>query len=141
MISELTVAAVMTQVGARLEAVEDEPPGPWLAALLESIDVTKLSDWDMPAYLRASAKLQAWSASLTSEAVAEFASRSGQFGADKEIALALREPVGAAQRRMWIAQRRCRLPTTRRLFRHGAGLTSVQEHGIYRVGGEPGIRE
>jgi hypothetical protein len=47
--------------------------------------------------------------------------RPGGFGADKEVALALREPVGAAQRRIHHARRMQRLlPTTRRLFREGA---------------------
>jgi hypothetical protein len=96
------------------------PAGPWLAAFVESIDVTTLTDWDLPAYLRAAARVQAWASSLVAEGVAELASRSGEFGADKEVALALREPVGAAQRRIWMARRLRRLPTLRRLFRAGA---------------------
>jgi hypothetical protein len=84
MFTEVVVAApAMTGTGARLGAVEDEPAGPWLGAFLASIDVSKLTEWDLPAYLRASAKLQAWSASLTAEAVAEFSSRPGEFGAEK----------------------------------------------------------
>jgi hypothetical protein len=118
--AEMPAAPAMTAVGARLEVVEDELAGPWLGALLASIDVSTLSEWDMPAYLRAAAKHQAWSASLVAEGVAELASRQGDFGADKEIALALREPVGAAQRRIWHARRLRRLPTLRRLFRAGA---------------------
>jgi hypothetical protein len=39
---QLTVAAAMSEAGARLEAVEDEPVGPWLAALVASIDVNTL---------------------------------------------------------------------------------------------------
>lgn len=119
MFADVVAPPVMTDVGARLEAVEDEPAGPWLGALLHSIDVTKLTEWDMPAYLRAAAKHQAWSASLVTEGVAELASRPGGQGADKEVALALREPVGAAQRRIWIASRLRRLPTARRLFGRG----------------------
>jgi hypothetical protein len=43
------------------------------------------------------------------------------FGSDKDIGMALREPVGAAQTRMHHAKRlRQMLPTTRRLFRSGA---------------------
>ena len=120
MFAEVEVPAVMTAVGARLEAVEGEPAGPWLGAFLASIDVTTLTEWDLPAYMRATAKHQAWSASLVSDGVAELASRSGEFGADKEVALAMREPVGAAQRRIWHAKRQRRLPTLRRLFRAGA---------------------
>lgn len=110
----------MTGDGAVLEAVEDLPAGPWLAALLDSVDPARLSEWDLPAYVRACARLQAWGAARLSDGVAELASRPGEFGADKEVALALREPVGAAQRRIHQAMRLRRLlPTTRRLFRCG----------------------
>jgi hypothetical protein len=105
----------------QLEAVEEVPAGPWLAAVLDCIDPRSLSEWDLPAYLRACARVQAWAAARLSDGVAELASRPGGFGADKEIALALREPVGAAQRRIHHARRLRRLlPTTRRLFRSGA---------------------
>ena len=115
------IPAVMTGAGARLEAVEAVPAGPWLAAVLDGIDPRQLSDWDMPAYLRACARMQAWSAARCSDGVAELASRPGGFGAEKEVALALREPVGAAHRRIHHARRLLRLlPTTRRLFRAGA---------------------
>jgi hypothetical protein len=117
--SELSVPAALSGIGARLEAVEDEPAGPWLGVFLHSIDISKLTEWDVPAYLRATARHQAWAASLTVEAVGELASRPGGYGADKEVALALREPVGAAQRRIWHAKRLRRLPTLRRLFRAG----------------------
>jgi hypothetical protein len=78
--SELSVPAALSGIGARLEAVEDEPAGPWLGVFLASIDITKLTEWDLPAYLRATAKHQAWAASLTVEAVGELASRPGEFG-------------------------------------------------------------
>src|SRR4051812_24732328 len=77
-------------------SVEDVPAGPWLAALLDVVDPRTLSDWDMPAYLRACARLQAWAAARLSDGIAELASRPEGFGADKEVAIALREPVGAA---------------------------------------------
>jgi hypothetical protein len=116
----VAVPAVMTAPGVALEAVEEVPAGPWLAALLDSVEVAKLSEWDLPAYLRACARVQAWAAARLSDGVAELASRPGGFGADKEVALALREPVGAAQRRVHHAKRLRRLlPTTRRLFRWG----------------------
>jgi hypothetical protein len=122
--AEVPVASAMTGVGARLEAVEDEPAGPWLAAFVGSIDRSKLTEWELPAYLRAAAKVQAWSSSLVMEGVAELASRAQafgtEFGADKEVALALREPVGAAQRRIWQAKRLRRLPMLRRLYAAGA---------------------
>src|SRR4051794_22731296 len=115
------IPAAMTGAGVWLETVEDVPAGPWLAALLDLVDPRTLSDWDMPAYLRACARVQAWAAARLSDGVAELASRPEGFGADKEVALALREPVGAAQRRIHHAKRlRQILPTTRRLLRSGA---------------------
>jgi hypothetical protein len=133
LLGELSVPAAMSGIGARMEAVEDEPAGPWLGVFLDSIDVTKLTEWDLPAYLRLSAKHQAWATSLTADGVAEIASRPGGFGADKEVALALREPVGAAQRRIWVAQRLRRLPTLRRLFR--AGMVSGKHRSGDRAAG------
>src|SRR3954453_19114970 len=119
--TEAEIPAVMTGPGVRLEAVEDVPAGPGVAALLDEVDPRKLSEWDLPAYLRACARLQAWAAARVSDGVVELASRPGGFGADKEVALALREPVGAAQRRIHHAKRlRQLLPSTRRLFRWGA---------------------
>src|SRR3954466_7469600 len=116
----VSLPAVMTSPGVRLEAVEEVPAGPWLAAGLDSIDVWQLSEWDLPAYLRACARVQAWAAARLSDGVPELAARAGGFGADKGVALALREPVGAAQRRIHHARRlRRMLPTTRRLFRRG----------------------
>src|SRR3954468_2925097 len=94
------IPAAMTGAGVRLEAVEEVPAGPWLAAVLDSVDPRELSEWDLPAYLRASARMQAWAAARVSEGVAELASRPGPFGSDKDIGMALREPVGAAQRRI-----------------------------------------
>jgi hypothetical protein len=127
--AEVQVATAMTGVGARLEAIEDEPAGPWLAAFVGSIDRSKLTEWELPAYLRAAARVQAWSSSLLMEGVAELESRAqaigAEFGADKEVALALREPVGTAQRRIWQAKRLRRLPTLRRLF--AAGTVSEKQ--------------
>src|SRR3954452_676846 len=118
---EMSLPPVMTSPAVLLEAAEEVPAGPWLGALLAGIDVTQLSDFDLPAYLRAGAKLQAWSAGMLADGVAELAARPGGFGADKEVSLALREPVGAAQRRIHDATRLRRLfPRTRRLGRAGA---------------------
>src|SRR3954453_1585896 len=115
------IPAAMTGAGVRLEALEEVPAGPWLAAGLDSIDPRQLSAWDLPAYLRASARMQAWAAARVSDGVAELALRTGDFGSDKDIGMALREPVGAAQRRIHHAKRlRQMLPTTRCLFRAGA---------------------
>ena len=111
----------MTGHGVQLEAVEDVPAGPWLAAVLDCIDPSNLSEFDLPAYLRACGRVQAWAAARLSDGVAELASRPGGFGADKEIAFALHEPVGAVQKRIHHATRlRTMLPATRRLFRQGS---------------------
>src|SRR3954447_18656003 len=88
LLGEVSLPPVMTGIGVRLEAVEDVPAGPWLAALLDSVDPTALSEWDLPAYLRACSRMQGWAAACVSEAIAELASRPGGFGADKEVALA-----------------------------------------------------
>src|SRR4051812_8328596 len=118
--TDACIPGVMTGDGVRLEAVEEVPAGPWLAAVLDCIHPRQLSEWDLPAYLRACARVQAWAAARVSDGVAELASRPGGFGADKEVALALREPVGAAQRRIHHAKRLRRLlPRTRELFRRG----------------------
>src|SRR3954454_8571907 len=119
--TDVALPGVMTGRGVQLEAVEEVPAGPWLAAGLDCIDPRSLSEWDLPAYLRGCARVQAWAAARLSDGVAELASRPGGFGADKEVALALREPVGAVQKRIHHAKRlRRMLPTTRQLFRSGA---------------------
>jgi hypothetical protein len=120
MTTAFDLPVLMTAQGAALETMESVPAGPWLAATLDDIDLKRLSEWDLPAYLRAAARVQAWAAALLSDAIAEMASREDGFGADKEVALALREPVGAAQRRVHYAKRLRRLlPETRRLFLRG----------------------
>jgi hypothetical protein len=131
--AEVEVAAAMTGVGARLEAVEDVPAGAWLGVFLASIDRSRLTEWDLPAYLRAAARHQAWSASMLAEGIAELDARAREFGVDfgpdKEVALALREPVGAAQRRIWHAKRLRRLPTLRGMF--AAGAVSEKQVGEF----------
>ena len=110
---------MMTPDGASLETMESVPAGPWLAHALDEIELSQLSDWDLPAYVRAAARVQAWAAAVLAEAIADLANRQGEFGADKEVALALREPVGAAQRRVYYAKRLRRLAQTRRLHLRG----------------------
>jgi hypothetical protein len=115
------IPALFTGDGAVLEAVEDLPAGPWLAIVLDSIDPSKLTPWELPAYLRAAARVEAWAAARKAAAVAELASRPELPGPDKEVALALREPVGVAQTRVHHARRmRNLLPETWRRFRDGA---------------------
>ena len=126
----------MTADGAALETMESVPAGPWLAETIDEIELKHLSDWDLPAYLRSVARLQAWTAALMAEAIAEMTSREDGFGADKEVALALREPVGAAQRRVHYAKRLRRLlPETRR--RHLRGdLTEKHVNAMIEATGD-----
>jgi len=114
------IPGTFTGDGCVLEAVEDIAAGPWLAIVLDSINVSALTSWEMPAYLRACGRVEAWAAARKTEGVVELSSRP-DAGADKEIAMALREPVGAAQTRIHFSGRLRRLlPRTWRLFRAGA---------------------
>ena len=126
---------LMTATGAALETMESVPAGPWLAETIDEIDLKDLSEWDLPAYMRACARMQAWSAARLSDGIAELASREGGFGADKEVALALREPVGVAQRRVHYATRLRRLlPETRRLHQRGV-LSEKQANALIEATG------
>jgi hypothetical protein len=53
--------------------------------------------------------MAAWANAQLAAGVAELAARPDAVGPDKDIALALREPVGAAQRRIWWCKRLRRL--------------------------------
>src|SRR3954454_13330645 len=114
------IPGVFTGDGCVLENVEEVPAGPWLAIVVDSIDPSRLTSWELPAYLRACARVEAWAAARKTGAVAELASRTDVVGPDKEGALALREPVGAAQTRVHFSRRLRRLlPQTWRRFGHG----------------------
>jgi Domain of unknown function (DUF222) len=103
------IPGAFTGDGCVLENVEDVPAGPWLAIVLDSIEPSRLTSWELPAYLRACARVEAWAAARKTGAVAELASRVDAVGPDKEVALALREPVGAAQTRVHFSRRLRRL--------------------------------
>jgi hypothetical protein len=103
------IPGAFTGDGCVLENVEDVPAGPWLAIVLDSIEPSRLTSWEIPAYLRACARVEAWAAARKTAAVAELASRMDAVGPDKEVALALREPVGAAQTRVHFSRRLRRL--------------------------------
>jgi hypothetical protein len=103
------IPGAFTGDGCVLENVEDVPAGPWLAIVLDSIEPSRLTSWELPAYLRACARVEAWAAARKTAAVAELASRVDAVGPDKEVALALREPVGAAQTRVHFSRRLRRL--------------------------------
>ena len=99
------VPAMATHDGELLARLCELPAGPWLAVVIDEVDLTELTAADMPAYLQACQRVQAWSAARLSAAVDRFASLDGAHAVDKEIALALCEPVGAAQTRIWQARR------------------------------------
>ncbi|HET7530749.1 MAG TPA: DUF222 domain-containing protein [Mycobacteriales bacterium] len=125
-----TIPGVFTGDGCVLEALEEVPAGPWLAVVIDSIDPSRLTSWELPAYLRACSRVEAWAAARKTATVAEMAGRPDACGPDKEIGQALREPVGAAQTRVYFSRRLLRLlPQTWRLFRHGE-LTEKQAMAV-----------
>ena len=87
--------------GELLGALDDVPAGPWLGQLLDSVDVSSLTTFELPSFLRQCARQRAWVDAKLAAGVAELASRPDAVGADKDVAFALREPVVAAQRRIW----------------------------------------
>src|SRR3954454_11887332 len=116
------VPAAVTLDGELLGALEDAPAGAWLAQLLDGVDVTSLTTFELPTYLRTAAKVQAWAASCVDSGVAELASRRDvdNVAADADIALALREPLRLAQTRIYRALRlRGLLPAFKRAFHRG----------------------
>ena len=116
------MGAAATADGEALAGVSHCPAGAWLGVVLESIDVSRLSRWDLPTYIAACAKQQAWAASLLDTAVAEFASRPPDLNVsvDVEVSHALREPLAVAQRRVHRALRLRRLlPLFKAAFARG----------------------
>jgi len=124
------VPPVVSLDGELLGALEDTPAGPWLAELLAAVDPSRLSTWELPTFLRACSRMQAWSSAQLAGAVAELACRPDAVGPDKDVALALREPVGAAQTRIWWCRRLRRLlPGVRHAFASG----DLTERHVVRV--------
>jgi hypothetical protein len=118
--TDVTPGEVGTTTGELLREVADMPTGAWTAVLLDGINPTELPAWDLPAYLTVCGRVQSWAAAMLTDGVAELASRPDVEGPDMEVAVALAEPVGVAQRRIWCASRlRRRLPQTMRRFRYG----------------------
>ena len=96
--------------GEKLAYLNDVPAGPWLAVLLSEVNLSTLTQWDMPAYLQAWERLRTFASAHLAAGVARFASMPDVgAGVDKEVALALCEPLGAAQTRIWQAKRSVRL--------------------------------
>src|SRR3954463_740612 len=116
------VPPAVTLDGELLGALEDAPAGAWLAEMLDGVDVTSLTTFELPTYLRTAAKVQAWAASCLDSGIAELASRRDvdNVAADADIALALREPLRLAQTRIHRALRlRGLLPAFKRAFHRG----------------------
>ena len=95
------VPPAVTLDGELLAALDEAPAGPWLTELLAGMDRSRLTTFELPTYLRMCSRMQAWAAAQLTAGIAELASRPDAIGADKDIAFALREPLGAAQRRIW----------------------------------------
>src|SRR5947199_1656913 len=102
---ERAVPAAVTLDGELLGALDEAPAGPWLAEMLDAVDRSTLTTFELPTYLRMCSRIQAWAAAQLAAGVAELACRPDAVGPDKDVALALQEPVGAAQRRIWWSKR------------------------------------
>ena len=105
----VVVPPAVTLDGELLSALDEAPAGPWLAEMLAGVDRSALTTFELPTYLRMCARMQAWAAAQLAAGVAEFASRPDAVGADKDVAFALREPLGAVHRRIWWGKRLRRL--------------------------------
>src|SRR6476646_6932975 len=99
------VPAAVSLGGELLGALDDAPAGPWLAQMIDAVDVSTLTTFELHTYLRQCSRMQAWAGAQLAAGVAELASRPDAVGPDKDVAVALREPVGAAQRRIWWSKR------------------------------------
>src|SRR4051812_9373236 len=99
------VPAAVSLDGELMSALDEAPAGSWLAQLLDGVDVAKLTTFELHTHLRMCSRMQAWAAAQLAAGVAELASRPDAIGPDKDVAFALREPVGAAQRRIWWSKR------------------------------------
>src|SRR6476646_8349168 len=103
---EVGAGPASTGDGEMLAHLDEVPAGAWLGVVLESIDRSKLTALDLIAYQQACTRLAAWVAAQQSAAVAQFAAcPHPDVAPDVEVGFALREPRGAAQRRIWQARR------------------------------------
>ena len=71
------VPAAVSLDGELLGALDEAPAGPWLAQLLDQVDVRKLTTFELDRYLRQCSRMQAWSSARLTAGVAELASRAG----------------------------------------------------------------
>src|SRR5438105_814355 len=105
LLDEVAVGPRSTHDGELLGKLVEMPAGAWLAVVLESIDPTSLTASDQPAYLQAWERVRSYAAAQLTAGVARLASMPQADCPDAEVALALREPIGAAQTRIWRAKR------------------------------------
>src|SRR4051794_17646639 len=77
-----------TPVGELLAQVADAPAGAWMAVALDGVDPKLLRLAELPSYLSACARMQAWAAAKLTDGVAELASRRDVDGVDVEVAVA-----------------------------------------------------
>lgn len=137
LLDEVSVGPRSTHDGELLGQLVDMPTGAWLAVVLESVDPSSLTAWDMPAYLQAWDKVKSYAAAQLTAGIAQLAAMPDSEGTDKEVAFALREPVGAAQTRVWQAKRLCRLlPATFARFSRG---DLSERHALAVVDGSAGV--
>jgi Domain of unknown function (DUF222) len=107
--------------GELLGRLNDAPAGAWQAVMLESIDVEALTAEDLLEFLRATGRMIAWVAAMQVRAVARLTRLRGPASAAVELGCALREPLGAAQRRVHYASTLVRrLPATLAAMARGA---------------------
>lgn len=122
----------------RAAQLDSEPPGPWLAALLERLNPQRLAGDAVVAYIGACERQAAWAQSRQLEAIRELAHRRppvarcelagpdertatasvSRFAAD-EVAAELRISRRGAEQRIGLALAVARLPLTRAAFANG----------------------
>src|SRR5436309_7230517 len=135
----VAVPAAVTLDGELLGALDEAPAGAWLAQMLEGVDPIRLTTFELPTYLRMCSRMAAWANAQLAAGVAELAARSDAVGPDKDIALALQEPVGTAQRRIWWSkQLRRRLPA---IWRRMAAGDLSERHAIRLVEVTAGVED
>jgi hypothetical protein len=82
---------VSTPVGELLGPVNEQPAGAWTAVVLDGIDVAELSSADLPDFLAAAARTQAWARMpvedglLVKQAVDAYAITAKQAGDDRRV--------------------------------------------------------
>ena len=70
----------VTLDGGLLAALDEAPAGPWLAEMVEAVDRSRLTAFELPTYLRMCSRLQARVAAQLAAGVADLASRPDAVG-------------------------------------------------------------